>query len=172
MKYYTRGILHSLDSEAEPDPVAVINGYKLQLKQYDDIIFDEFGIKIGEPGRQRVKVDLRRIFFKFIKNKFPQLSLAFIGSYLNKDHATVMHACKSYDNLYLSDPDFKKLADHLRLRFRTIDGESPSEEYLNKITNLINNSSESLRKEFYQLISTHSFVKKNLDKVEKILNNE
>ena len=172
MKYYTPGILQSLDSEEEPDPVAVINGYMLQLKQYDNIIFDEFGIRIGEPGRQRVKVDLRRIFFKFIKNKFPQLSLAFIGSYINKDHATVMHACKSYDNLYLSDPDFKKLADHLRLRFRTIDSESPSEEYLIKLTTLINNSPESLRKEFYELIATHNIIKNNPDILENLLNNE
>ena len=144
----------------------------LQLKQYDDIIFDEFGIKIGEGGRQSFAVDLRRIFFKFVRNKFPQLSLAFIGSYLNKDHATVLHALRSYDNLYLSDTDFKKLADHLRLRFRTIDSESPSEEYLIKLTTLINNSSEALRKEFYELIATHRIIKNNIDKVENILNNE
>lgn len=170
MKYKTTGVKYSLDTKTPPN--AVINGYLLQLKQYDDIIYDEFGIKIGEGGRQSFAVDLRRIFFKFVRNKFPQLSLAFIGSYLKKDHATVLHALKSYDNLYLSDTDFKKLADHLRLRFRTIDSESVSEEYLIKLTTLINNSSESLRKQFYELIATHSIVKNNLDKVEKILNNE
>ena len=170
MKYKTTGVKYSLDTKTPPN--AVINGYLLQLKQYDDIIYDEFGIKIGEGGRQSFAVDLRRIFFKFVRNKFPQLSLAFIGSYLKKDHATVLHALKSYDNLYLSDTDFKKLADHLRLRFRTIDSESVSEEYLIKLTTLINNSSESLRKQFYELIATHSIVKNNLDKVEKILKNE
>ena len=170
MKYKTTGIKYSLDTDKHP--YSVINGYKLQLKQYDDIIFDEFGIKIGEGGRQSFAVDLRRIFFKFVRNKFPQLSLAFIGSYLNKDHATVLHALRSYDNLYLSDTDFKKLADHLRLRFRTIDSESPSEEYLIKLTTLINNSSEALRKEFYELIATHRIIKNNIDKVENILNNE
>lgn len=170
MKYKTTGVKYKTDIQTSSN--SIINGYMLQLKQYDDIIFDEFGIKIGEGGRQSFAVDLRRIFFKFVRNKFPQLSLAFIGSYLKKDHATVLHALRSYDNLYLSDTDFKKLADHLRLRFRTIDSESPSEEYLIKLTTLINNSSEALRKEFYELIATHSIVKNNLDKVEKILNNE
>ncbi len=170
MKYKANGVKYNTDIQTTSK--SIINGYMLQLKQYDDIIFDEFGIKIGERGRQSFAVDLRRIFFKFVRNKFPQLSLAFIGSYLNKDHATVLHALKSYDNLYLSDPDFQKLADHLRLRFRTIDSESPSDEYLIKLTTLINNSSEALRKEFYELIATHSIIKNNLDKVEKILNNE
>ena len=165
MKYKTTGVKYKTDIQTSSN--SIVNGYMLQLKQYDDIIFDEFGIKIGEGGRQSFAVDLRRIFFKFVRNKFPQLSLAFIGSYLNKDHATVLHALRSYDNLYLSDTDFKKLADHLRLRFRTIDSESPSEEYLIKLTTLINNSSEALRKEFYELIATH-----NIDKVENILNNE
>ena len=126
MKYKRSGVKYSLDTETAPN--TILNGYMLQLKQYDDIIFDEFGIKIGVTGRQSISVDLRRIFFKFIRNKFPQLSLAFIGSYLKKDHATVLHALKSYDDLYLSNPDFRKLADHLRLRFRTIDSETPSEE--------------------------------------------
>ena len=170
MKYKTTGVKYKTDIQTSSN--SIINGYMLQLKQYDDIIFDEFGIKIGEGGRQSFAVDLRRIFFKFVRNKFPQLSLAFIGSYLNKDHATVLHALRSYDNLYLSDTDFKKLADHLRLRFRTIDSESPSEEYLIKLTTLINNSSESLRKEFYELIATHRIIKNNIDKVENILNNE
>ena len=144
----------------------------LQLKQYDDIIFDEFGIKIGEPGSMRVVVDLRRIFFKFVRNKFPQLSLAFIGSYLNKDHATVLHALRSYDNLYLSDTDFKKLADHLRLRFRTIDGESPASVYKRKLITLAKNSSEALCKEFFDLIQTHRIIQSNPDIVENLLNNE
>ncbi len=170
MKYKTTGVKYKTDIQTSSN--SIVNGYMLQLKQYDDIIFDEFGIKIGEPGSMRVVVDLRRIFFKFVRNKFPQLSLAFIGSYLNKDHATVLHALRSYDNLYLSDTDFKKLADHLRLRFRTIDSESPSEEYLIKLTTLINNSSEALRKEFYELIATHRIIKNNIDKVENILNNE
>tara|TARA_E500000318_G_scaffold112053_1_gene133699 strand:- start:5398 stop:5910 length:513 start_codon:yes stop_codon:yes gene_type:complete len=170
MKYKTTGVKYKTDIQTSSN--SIVNGYMLQLKQYDDIIFDEFGIKIGEGGRQSFAVDLRRIFFKFVRNKFPQLSLAFIGSYLNKDHATVLHALRSYDNLYLSDTDFKKLADHLRLRFRTIDSESPSEEYLIKLTTLINNSSEALRKEFYELIATHRIIKNNIDKVENILNNE
>lgn len=170
MKYKTTGIKYSLDTETPPN--AVINGYHLQLKQYDDIIYDEFGVKIGEGGRQSFAVDLRRIFFKFVKNKFPQLSLAFIGSYLNKDHATVLHALRSYDNLYLSDTNFKKLADHLRLRFRTIDSESPADVYEKKLITLAKNSSEALCKEFFDLIATHRIIKSNPDIVENILNNE
>ena len=41
-------------------------------------------------------------------------SSTMIANYLSRDHATVLHACKKYDDLYKTDDDFKKLADHLK----------------------------------------------------------
>ncbi|TAF69070.1 MAG: chromosomal replication initiator protein DnaA, partial [Flavobacterium sp.] len=46
--------------------------------------------------------------------KFTKASLANIGSQIgDRDHATVLHACKTVDNLVATDKQFKKFVDDI-----------------------------------------------------------
>ena len=91
------------------------------LDQYVQTILKEGGIDVREKGRKRPKVDLVKIFC-FHANHNLQLSFTRIGEYLKRDHATVLHACRKYDELYFSDKDFREKADFYIEIFKGIDG--------------------------------------------------
>tara|TARA_R110002153_G_scaffold91003_1_gene221822 strand:+ start:550 stop:1041 length:492 start_codon:yes stop_codon:yes gene_type:complete len=91
------------------------------LDQYVQTILKVDGIDVREKGRKRPKVDLVKIFC-FHANHNLQLSSTRIGEYLKRDHATVLHACRKYDELYFSDKDFREKADFYIEIFKGIDG--------------------------------------------------
>lgn len=63
--------------------------------------------------RKRHIVQARQLAMFFAK-KFTKASLASIGSQIGKrDHATVLHACKTVDNLSSTDKQFKKYVDDI-----------------------------------------------------------
>lgn len=63
--------------------------------------------------RKRHIVQARQLAMFFAK-KFTKASLASIGSQIGKrDHATVLHACKTVDNLSSTDKQFKKYVEDL-----------------------------------------------------------
>ncbi|MCV6631328.1 MAG: chromosomal replication initiator protein DnaA [Flavobacteriaceae bacterium] len=63
--------------------------------------------------RKRHIVQARQLAMFFAK-KYTKASLASIGSQIGKrDHATVLHACKTVDNLAETDKQFKKYIDDL-----------------------------------------------------------
>ncbi|MGY5848475.1 chromosomal replication initiator protein DnaA [Salegentibacter sp. HM20] len=63
--------------------------------------------------RKRHIVQARQLAMFFAK-KFTKASLASIGSQIGKrDHATVLHACKTVDNLATTDKQFKKFVEDL-----------------------------------------------------------
>ncbi len=77
--------------------------------EYFDIPID----KINSSTRKREIVQARQLAMYFSK-AYTKHSLASIGSKLGKkDHATVLHACKTVKNLYDTDRDFKKHFDEL-----------------------------------------------------------
>ena len=50
----------------------------------------------------------------FLCRELTQNSLVHIGSHFGKrDHATVLHACKTVDNLSSTDKQFRKFVDDL-----------------------------------------------------------
>ena len=54
----------------------------------------------------------------FFAKKFTKASLASIGTQIGKrDHATVLHACKTVDNLAETDKQFKKYIEDLTKKF-------------------------------------------------------
>ena len=54
----------------------------------------------------------------FFSKKFTKASLASIGSIIGqRDHATVLHACKTVDNLAFTDKQFRKYVDDLSKKF-------------------------------------------------------
>lgn len=69
--------------------------------------------KINSNTRKREIVQARQLAMYFAKN-MTQYSLAAIGSKLGKkDHATVLHACKTVKNLYETDRNFKKYVEEI-----------------------------------------------------------
>lgn len=80
------------------------------------LVCEYFGIpleKMHSKTRKREIVQARQIAMFFSKN-FTKSSLAAIGSKCgNKDHATVLHACKTVKNLVDTDKGFKKYVDEL-----------------------------------------------------------
>ncbi|ARV12920.1 chromosomal replication initiator protein DnaA [Gilvibacter sp. SZ-19] len=63
--------------------------------------------------RKRHIVQARQLAMFFAK-KFTKASLASIGSQIGKrDHATVLHACKTVDNLSATDKQFRKYVEDL-----------------------------------------------------------
>ncbi|HET8886204.1 MAG TPA: chromosomal replication initiator protein DnaA [Salinimicrobium sp.] len=63
--------------------------------------------------RKRHIVQARQLAMFFAK-KYTKASLASIGSQIGKrDHATVLHACKTVDNLASTDKQFKKFVEDL-----------------------------------------------------------
>jgi chromosomal replication initiator protein len=63
--------------------------------------------------RKRHVVQARQLAMFFAK-KFTKASLANIGSQIgDRDHATVLHACKTVDNLVATDKQFKKFVDDI-----------------------------------------------------------
>src|SRR6056297_756325 len=67
--------------------------------------------------RKRHIVQARQLAMFFAK-KFTKASLASIGSQIGKrDHATVLHACKTVDNLAETDKQFRKYIEDLSKKF-------------------------------------------------------
>jgi chromosomal replication initiator protein len=63
--------------------------------------------------RKRHVVQARQLAMFFAK-KFTKASLANIGSQIgDRDHATVLHACKTVDNLVATDKQFKKFVEDI-----------------------------------------------------------
>ena len=63
--------------------------------------------------RKRHIVQARQLAMFFAK-KYTKASLANIGSQIgDRDHATVLHACKTVDNLVATDKQFKKFVDDI-----------------------------------------------------------
>ena len=76
--------------------------------------FDMDVATLQSKTRKRHIVQARQLAMFFAK-RMTKASLASIGSQIGKrDHATVLHACKTVDNLAETDKQFKKYVDDLR----------------------------------------------------------
>tara|TARA_R100001369_G_C3228686_1_gene151688 strand:- start:5 stop:505 length:501 start_codon:yes stop_codon:yes gene_type:complete len=121
------------------------------LDQYTHVIIEEKDIDVRVKGRIREKSDLVKIFCKHAKYNL-DLSLTRIGDYLGRDHATVLHACRKYDELYFTDDEFRDKAVFFIERFSAIDGVDriePNKEELNKLNN---SASEATRGKWLSLL--------------------
>ena len=78
-----------------------------------NVVCDRLNIsreQFAETTRKREIVQARQLAMYFSK-KYTKTSLTIIGKKCgNKDHATVLHACKTVENLIETDKKFKKLA--------------------------------------------------------------
>ena len=97
-------------------------GYKKNVKREVSIdyiqktVSDYFQLDLEtlqSKTRKRHVVQARQLAMFFAK-KFTKASLANIGSQIgDRDHATVLHACKTVDNLVSTDKQFKKYMEDI-----------------------------------------------------------
>jgi len=89
---------------------------EVSIDYIQKIVSDYFQMDIEtlqSKTRKRHIVQARQLAMFFAK-KFTKASLASIGSQIGKrDHATVLHACKTVDNLSSTDKHFRKFVDDL-----------------------------------------------------------
>lgn len=94
------------------------------LTQYvKDIYTDEktLGVDITKKGRHRIKSDLLKIFCKNATTNL-KFTLTDVGRFLNRSHATILHAVRKYDSLFITDPDFRELAEYFMDKFNGFEG--------------------------------------------------
>lgn len=93
---------------------------EVSIDYIQKVVSDYFEMDVStlqSKTRKRHIVQARQLAMFFAK-KFTKASLASIGSQIGKrDHATVLHACKTVDNLAETDKQFRKYIDDLSKRF-------------------------------------------------------
>lgn len=89
---------------------------EVSIDYIQKVVSDYFEMDVAtlqSKTRKRHIVQARQLAMFFAK-KFTKASLASIGSQIGKrDHATVLHACKTVDNLAETDKQFRKYIDDL-----------------------------------------------------------
>ena len=89
---------------------------EVSIDYIQKVVSDYFQMDIDtlqSKTRKRHIVQARQLAMFFAK-KFTKASLASIGSQIGKrDHATVLHACKTVDNLSTTDKQFKKYVEDI-----------------------------------------------------------
>jgi len=89
---------------------------EVSIDYIQKIVSDYFQMDVDtlqSKTRKRHIVQARQLAMFFAK-KFTKASLASIGSQIGKrDHATVLHACKTVDNLSSTDKQFRKYVEDL-----------------------------------------------------------
>ena len=92
------------------------NRREVSIDYIQKVVSDYFQMDIQtlqSKTRKRHIVQARRIAMYFAK-KFTKASLASIGTQIGRrDHATVLHACKTVDNLSFTDKQFRKYVEDL-----------------------------------------------------------
>lgn len=93
---------------------------EVSIDYIQKVVSDYFEMDVAtlqSKTRKRHIVQARQLAMFFAK-KFTKASLASIGSQIGKrDHATVLHACKTVDNLGETDKQFRKYIDDLTKKF-------------------------------------------------------
>ncbi len=92
------------------------NAKEISVEYIQKIICDYFKIStetINAKTRKREIVQARQLSMFFAK-KYTKLPLSLIGVYCgHKDHATVLHACRTINNLYETDKKMKQYVDDI-----------------------------------------------------------
>lgn len=93
---------------------------EVSIDYIQKVISDYFQMDVDtlqSKTRKRHIVQARQLAMFFAK-KYTKASLATIGSQIGRrDHATVLHACKTVDNLAETDKQFKKYLEDLNKKF-------------------------------------------------------
>ena len=140
---------------------------KLKKKNIDfilSVIESETGLNVLNPTRKRQYVDARAMAC-FIMSRKLNLTLSQIGEILNKNHATVLHSLKLFDNLYETDYRFKEKFDKIKgIYCNKTPVEEPldlKDEHIKKLQKLYDNKIRVLTLENNQLKNAKSKYQEN-----------
>ena len=93
---------------------------EVSIEHIQKVVSDYFQMDVmtlQSKTRKRHIVQARQLAMFFSK-KFTKASLASIGTKIgHRDHATVLHACKTVDNLAFTDKHFRKYVEDLNKKF-------------------------------------------------------
>ncbi|MEZ4853804.1 chromosomal replication initiator protein DnaA [Flavobacterium sp.] len=93
---------------------------EISIDYIQKVVSDYFQLDLDtlqSKTRKRHVVQARQLAMFFAK-KYTKNSLANIGNQIgDRDHATVLHACKTVDNLIATDKQFRKFVDDLNKKF-------------------------------------------------------
>lgn len=78
-------------------------------------------LQLFQKTRKREIVEARQIAMFVASTQIKTLSLSKIGEYYNKDHATVIHALKTVNNLCETDHLFKEKVDQAIVKYNLIE---------------------------------------------------
>ena len=95
--------------------------YNNRVKIFNECLMDAvcfyFNIteaQLKEKNSTRFFVDARRIYSKLLRQK--GYTYEKIGNFLNgRDHSTIIHYCKNFNNLIKYDKDLKRKYDDIKL---------------------------------------------------------
>jgi chromosomal replication initiator protein len=97
------------------------NSREISIDYIQKVVCDYFDINIdmlNSKTRKREIVQARQLSMFFAK-RMTKASLASIGLHCgNKDHATVLHACRTVNNLVETDKQFKTYVDELEKKIK------------------------------------------------------
>ncbi|MBR4917927.1 MAG: chromosomal replication initiator protein DnaA [Bacteroidales bacterium] len=103
------------------DKYVKTNAKEISIEYIQKIICDYFKIStdaINAKTRKREIVQARQLSMYFAR-KYTKLPLSIIGAYCgNKDHATVLHACRTVNNLYETDKKMKLYVDDIDMKMK------------------------------------------------------
>lgn len=81
------------------------------LKEIMKLVSEQYGLDITQTNRRKDLVMARWVYYKLCRD-FTPASLAEIGKSLNKNHATVLHGLKGFENWQLQKSYY---ADHIEI---------------------------------------------------------
>lgn len=96
--------------------------YSVSIQTIENEVCRYFNIKTPEQlkrkCRKRERFVLPRQIIMYLSRELTNLSQYKIAKYFNKDHATVIHACKTIQDLMDSDPLLKSQIEEIRKRIK------------------------------------------------------
>ena len=102
--------------------VRIIESKPLTIEEIVDKVCEHYKLDVSvlnSKSRKRELVQVRQIAM-FLVKKHTEISTSKIGHFIgNRDHATVLHACKIVKDLIETDKDIKAEIEEIEMSFRT-----------------------------------------------------
>lgn len=128
---------------------------KETIKHIIDLVNQETGLDIFRETRRREYVDARTFAVKLLRSELG-ITTVHIGKLFNKNHATIIHGLKLFDDLYETDNDFKTTYQRIYQKFKLqepVPVLDEADEKIKKLQNLYDNKIKVLNLENSQLKS-------------------
>lgn len=124
-----------MDKEQRSKSYKSDDSTKKKIKHIFNLVIQETGLDIFRQTRRREYVDARTFAAKLLRSELG-ITTIHIGKLLNKNHATIIHGLKLFDDLYETDYDFKSTYKKIYEKFKLEDTAPVTDEVDDKIKKL------------------------------------